>query len=64
MPINGYSDIPEWAREILEENPDVCCDSNNGGMDTISTIGKDIQVILLVPDAEGMYNLEAARAQV
>ena len=62
--VQNYSVIPEKIRKILEENDDVFVESNLAIKDTPNTVGQDLQIIPLVPDHAGNYDLAVARAHV
>ena len=51
-------------RLVLENNSDVYLDSNLGLRCTTECISTAMQIVLLVPDANGDYDLSAARAKV
>ena len=62
----GYEDaIPANARLLMQTNPDVLLETNDGvSVNADSAMDGGVQVIPLIPDQDGAYDLEAARAKV
>jgi hypothetical protein len=62
---NGYDKIPANLRVILETNADVLLETNEGvSVNAESAVDGGVQVIALVPDDDGHFDLDAARAQI
>ena len=62
----GYgAKIPATVRLMLEAESDVLFETNDGvSVNADSAVDGGVQVIGLVPDESGAYDLEAARAQI
>ena len=57
--------IPPHVRHLLETHPDVLLETNDGvSVNADSAVDGGVQVIALIPDEEGAYDLDAARAKI
>ena len=56
--------LEEKQLRVLVDNTDVYVDSNLGLKCSTESVGMAMQIVLLVPDANGDYNLKEARALV
>ena len=58
----GFEELPDKLKEVLLDNTDVMVETNDGvSVNAESALESGVQVIPLIPDAEGNFDVDKAR---